>query len=179
MFGSSRIVTFPLGITTLSVTDLEGNELDSSQFTLVNETPDILWVNGSGSIIFALREGTGYITVQSGEYSDRLTVHVVPVTDKISLSAASVYTAPGTAGEIQLDVFGSRFFGRDYTVEWTSSDSSVVTIEPYDAADGNTVRYAAQNAGSAVITCRVSLPDGTSAENYCCIHVISKSEPEI
>ena len=162
----------------LTVTDTDGHSLSSDELTWVNESPDILSLDESTPSVYTLQEGTGYLTVRWNGYSDRLTIHVVPTEDQIALSTSGAYTTPNSSGTVQLYVFDtSRFYGQNYSVSWTVDDPSVVTIEPYTQGGEYFVRYYTHNFGSAVITCRVTLPDGTYAQDYCAVNVYYEEMP--
>ena len=79
----------------------------------------------------------------------------------------------GVSGSTSLYVFdSSRFYGQDYTVSWSVDDPSVISLDAPTGAE--TARYYTLAPGEATITCRVTLPDGTYAENYCTIVVYDK-----
>lgn len=168
----NQVIIYPRGTMRLSVTGTGGYKIDSSQLTWVNESPDILQLNEDEPSIYTLREGTGYLTVYHNGYSDRMTVYVVPTEDQINLATLAVTTTPNFTGTTQLYVFSSsRFYGQNYTVSWSVDNPSVATIEPYTQDGEHYVRFYTHNFGSALITCRVTLPDGSYAQNYCQVNV--------
>lgn len=64
----------------------------------------------------------------------------------------------------------SKYCGQDYTVSWSVNDPSVLALETV-AGDTSRVRFTGKRAGDAYVVCRVSLPDGSTAEERCYVHV--------
>ena len=78
--------------------------------------------------------------------------------------------AADSRSNTQLYVFdGTAFFGQDYAVTWSVDDESVLSLEEENASG---VTFRAKQLGRALITCQVSLPDGTTGEAYCTVLVL-------
>ena len=55
-------------------------------------------------------------------------------------------------------------------MSWSVNDPSVLALETV-AGDTSRVRFTGKRAGDAYVVCRVSLPDGSTAEERCYVHV--------
>ena len=172
LFSCPTITLYPGGTYSLSV--LEHNMRSASGVTWSNESPDLLRLNGNGSSVTALAErGTGYLTASRNGETIRLTVRIIPTADQIALSCLSTTMSVDGYGSTELYVFStSRFYNQDCTVTWTVDDPSILTLEERTASAGNpSVRFQARRTGDACITCRVTMADGSTAEEYCFAHV--------
>ena len=171
-FSCPTITLYPGGTYSLSV--LEHNMRSASGVTWSNESPDLLRLNGNGSSVTALAErGTGYLTASRNGETIRLTVRIIPTADQIALSCLSTTMSVDGYGSTELYVFStSRFYNQDCTVTWTVDDPSILTLEERTSSAGNpSVRFQARRTGDACITCRVTMADGSTAEEYCFAHV--------
>ena len=172
LFSCPTITLYPGGTYSLSV--LEHNMRSASGVTWSNESPDLLRLNGNGSSVTALAErGTGYLTASRNGETIRLTVRIIPAADQIALSCLSTTMSVDGYGSTELYVFStSRFYNQDCTVTWTVDDPSILTLEERTSSAGNpSVRFQARRTGDACITCRVTMADGSTAEEYCFAHV--------
>ena len=172
LFSCPTITLYPGGTYSLSV--LEHNMRSASGVTWSNESPDLLRLNGNGSSVTALAErGTGYLTASRNGETIRLTVRIIPTADQIALSCLSTTMSVDGYGYTELYVFfTSRFYNQDCTVTWTVDDPSILTLEERTSSAGNpSVRFQARRTGDACITCRVTMADGSTAEEYCFAHV--------
>lgn len=172
LFSCPTITLYPGGTYSLSV--LEHNMRSASGVTWANESPDLLRLNGNGSSVTALVErGTGYLTASRNGETIRLTVRIIPTADQIALSCLSTTMSVDGYGSTELYVFStSRFYNQDCTVTWTVDDPSILTLEERTSSAGNpSVRFQAHRTGDACITCRVTMADGSTAEEYCFAHV--------
>ena len=172
LFSCPTITLYPGGTYSLSV--LEHNMRSASGVTWSNESPELLRLNGSGSSVTALAErGTGYLTASRNGETIRLTVRIIPTADQIALSCLSTTMSVDGYGSTELYVFStSRFYNQDCTVTWTVDDPSILTLEERTSSAGNpSVRFQAHRTGDACITCRVTMADGSTAEEYCFAHV--------
>ncbi len=172
LFSCPTITLYPGGTYSLSV--LEHNMRSASGVTWANESPELLRLNGNGSSVTALAErGTGYLTASRNGETIRLTVRIIPTADQIALSCLSTTMSVDGYGSTELYVFStSRFYNQDCTVTWTVDDPSILTLEERTSSAGNpSVRFQAHRTGDACITCRVTMADGSTAEEYCFAHV--------
>ncbi len=172
LFSCPTITLYPGGTYSLSV--LEHNMRSASGVTWSNESPDLLRLNGNGSSVTALAErGTGYLTASRNGETIRLTVRIIPTADQIALSCLSTTMSVDGYGSTELYVFStSKFYNQDCTVTWTVDDPSILTLEEQTSSAGNpSVRFQAHRTGDACITCRVTMADGSTAEEYCFAHV--------
>lgn len=172
LFSCPTITLYPGGTYSLSV--LEHNMRSASGVTWANESPDLLRLNGNGSSVTALAErGTGYLTASRNGETIRLTVRIIPTADQIALSCLSTTMSVDGYGSTELYVFStSRFYNQDCTVTWTVDDPSILALEERTSSAGNpSVRFQAHRTGDACITCRVTMADGSTAEEYCFAHV--------
>ena len=172
LFSCPTITLYPGGTYSLSV--LEHNMRSASGVTWANESPDLLRLNGNGSSVTALVErGTGYLTASRNGETIRLTVRIIPTADQIALSCLSTTMSVDGYGSTELYVFStSKFYNQDCTVTWTVDDPSILTLEERTSSAGNpSVRFQARRTGDACITCRVTMADGSTAEEYCFAHV--------
>ena len=145
------------------------------EVTYINESPELMEYtpDNNGTIRTGSQTGVGYLTATWEGYTARLAVHIVPAEDQINLSTLCSFTNVGVSGSTSLYVFDtSRFYGQDYTVSWSVDDPSVIALDA--PVDAEAARYYTLAPGAATITCRVTLPDGTYAENYCTIIVYDK-----
>lgn len=172
LFSCPTITLYPGGTYSLSV--LEHNMRSASGVTWSNESPELLRLNGNGSSVTALAErGTGYLVASRNGETIRLTVRIIPTADQIALSCLSTTMSVDGYGSTELYVFStSRFYNQDCTVTWTVDDPSILTLEERTSSAGNpSVRFQARRTGDACITCRVTMADGSTAEEYCFAHV--------
>ncbi len=172
LFSCPTITLYPGGTYSLSV--LEHNMRSASGVTWSNESPELLRLNGNGSSVTALAErGTGYLVASRNGETIRLTVRIIPTADQIALSCLSTTMSVDGYGSTELYVFStSRFYNQDCTVTWTVDDPSILTLEERTSSAGNpSVRFQAHRTGDACITCRVTMADGSTAEEYCFAHV--------
>ena len=100
-------------------------------------------------------------------------MRIIPTADQIDLSCLSTTMSVDGYGSTELYVFStSRFYNQDCTVTWTVDDPSILTLEERTSSAGNpSVRFQARRTGDACITCRVTMADGSTAEEYCFAHV--------
>lgn len=112
------------------------------------------------------------MTAHYNGQSQRVTVRVVRLEDKIDLSCLALSMDDDSYGTTALYVFSSsKFYGQDYDVSWSVDDPSILSLEERDV-DGNPgVRFTSKQSGNARITCRVTMADGSQAEEYCFVHV--------
>ena len=54
---------------------------------------------------------------------------------------------------------------------WSVDRPDILTLEETTINGNYAVRFTANRLGDAVITCHVTLPDGSSTEAYCCVSV--------
>lgn len=135
-----------------------------------NETPELLYMQGDIVHIRGI-SGTGYLTVSYEGQTQRLTVRIIPLADRIDLSRLFTSLPLGSSSSTQLYVFNtSKFYGQDYTVSWSVNDPSILALEAV-AGDTSRVRFTGKRTGDAYVVCRVSLPDGSTAEERCYVHV--------
>ena len=155
----------------MSLVDTDGHRVPADEVTWISDNPDLFSVSGE-SLRVSMSEGTGHLTAQWNGYSDQSEVRVVPLEDQINLSNLSHFTSPGNWGTTKLYVFDtSRFYGQDYTVSWSVDRPDIVSIAEQEVDGYQAVRYTALQYGEALITCRVTLPDGTYAEAFCSVYV--------
>lgn len=135
-----------------------------------NETPELLTIRED--IVYTKGiSGTGYLTVSYKGQTQRLTIRIIPLADQINLSTLFRSLPLGSSSYTQLYVFStSKYCGQDYTVSWSVSDPSVLALEAV-AGDTSRVRFTGKRTGDAYVVCRVSLPDGSTAEERCYVHV--------
>ncbi len=135
-----------------------------------NETPELLTIRED--IVYTKGiSGTGYLTVSYEGQTQRLTIRIIPLADQINLSTLFRSLPLGSSSYTQLYVFStSKYCGQDYTVSWSVNDPSVLALETV-AGDTSRVRFTGKRAGDAYVVCRVSLPDGSTAEERCYVHV--------
>jgi len=133
------------------------------------ETPELFWFNSTGRTIYAGQtSGTGYLTASFNGYTARLTVRVIPYSEQINLSRTAIRMEVGNSSGTQLMTFNdSKFNGLDYSVSWGIDDPSIAGLKE----TGSAVVINALSPGVARITCTVSAPDGSRAEEYCFVHV--------
>ena len=172
--GQEIMVLSPNNSTSLSVVDTEGHRVTDG-LVWENESPDLLSLNTSTQTLRSNgASGTGYINVSWNGYTSRMQVRVVPTADQINLSMLSSFCSPDTTQTVSLYVFDtSKFYGQDYTVSWSVDDPSVVRLlgETVSSKGYPSMRYTTLDYGDALITCRVTLPDGTYSEAFCSVYV--------
>ncbi len=137
-----------------------------------NESPELLSLRNGIVSSKGQQTGTGYVTAHYNGQSQRVTVRVVRLEDKIDLSCLALSMDDDSYGTTALYVFSSsKFYGQDYDVSWSVDDPSILSLEERDV-DGNPgVRFTSKQSGNARITCRVTMADGSQAEEYCFVHV--------
>ena len=147
----------------------DGSAVPSGEVTWTNETPDLMTFDAqSGTLRTLGQEGVGYLSASWNGYTDRMEVHIVPTEDQIALSTLSLFMNMDMWCTTKLYVFDtSRFYGQDYTVSWSIDNSDVawmetLTVDGYEAARIHPVK-----PGVVLVTCRVTMADGTSSEDYC------------
>ena len=135
-----------------------------------NETPELLTIRGDTVYTKGI-SGTGYLTVSYEGQTQRLTIRIIPLADQINLRTMFITLPLDSSSSTQLYVFNtSKFYGQDYTVSWSVNDPSVLALEAV-AGDTSCVRFTGKRTGDAYVVCRVSLPDGSTAEERCYVHV--------
>ena len=155
----------------MSVVDTDGHEVPFSEVTWTSDNPDLFYMSGE-SLRTSMSEGSGYLTAQWNGYTARAQVRVIPLEDQINLSTHAHFTSPGNWGTAKLYVFDtSRFYGQDYTVSWSVDRPDIVSLTEQEVDGYQAVRYTALQYGEALITCRVTLPDGTYSEAFCSVYV--------
>ena len=154
----------------LDVSLKDGTQV-AGDVTYVNETPELLEYD-NGTVHTGSQTGVGYVTAIWEGYTAQLEVRIVPTEDQVTLSVQCLFMHMDMHGTAQLYVFeSSRFYGQDYTVSWSVDDTSVVSIEETVYNGNSAVRFYPLTPGEAVITCRVTLPDGTFSE-ACCTAIV-------
>lgn len=132
-----------------------------------NESPDLFSFQ-NGSISTFGQTGVGYLTASWEGYTAQMEIHILPTEEQVTLSVQALFMNMDMWGTAQLYVFDtSRFYGQDYTVSWSVDDPSVISTEEMVYNGNPALRFYPQKPGEAVITCRVTLPDGTYTESYC------------
>ena len=157
----------------LTLLDAQRHSITNSQgITWTNETPNILSFDERDHSIRGLSVGTGRLTAAWNGHTASMTVHILPKGEALALSSLGLFISPGNQASTQLYVFDStRYYGQDYAVAWSVDHPEILTLEE-TAINGNpAVRFTARQCGDVVITCRVTLPDGSSTETYCCVGV--------
>lgn len=174
-FGANEMVIYPNHYCISNDVVLKDGSPVPGEVTYINESPELMEYtpDNNGTIRTGSQTGVGYLTATWEGYTARLAVHIVPAEDQINLSTLCSFTNVGVSGSTSLYVFDtSRFYGQDYTVSWSVDDPSVIALDA--PVDAEAARYYTLAPGEATITCRVTLPDGTYAENYCTIIVYDK-----
>lgn len=157
----------------ITLLDSRRHELsDDSGVTWVNETPEILRFQESQHVVYPLQTGVGRLSASWNGSTASMTIHVYPSEDTLSLSVLATLLSPGVRSSTQLYVFDyTRYYGQNYTVQWSVDRPDLLTLEE-TTIDGNAaVRFTALQCGDAVITCQVTLPDGSSTCCYCCVSI--------
>ena len=147
----------------------------SGEVTFTNESPNLItFQESSKTLRTGSQTGTAYLSASWGGYTTRVTIHIVETEDQIALSTLGLFMDMDMWCTTKLYVFDtSRFYGQDYTVEWSVDNPQVgrletLVVDGYEAACLYPLK-----PGIATITCRVTLPDGTWAEGYCSVYVRS------
>ena len=143
----------------------------NSGIVWTNENPELFSFDSATMQVTAGEQtGVGHLTAQRDDHTDRMEVRIVPADQQIALSCVSITMAADSRSNTQLYVFdGTAFFGQDYAVTWSVDDESVLSLEEENASG---VTFRAKQLGRALITCQVSLPDGTTGEAYCTVLVL-------
>lgn len=143
----------------------------NSGIVWTNENPELFSFDSAAMQVTAGEQtGVGHLTAQRDDHTDRMEVRIVPADQQIALSCVSITMAADSRSNTQLYVFdGTAFFGQDYAVTWSVDDESVLSLEEENASG---VTFRAKQLGRALITCQVSLPDGTTGEAYCTVLVL-------
>lgn len=143
----------------------------NSGIVWTNENPELFSFDSATMQVTAGEQtGVGYLTAQRDDHTDRMEIRIVPADQQIALSCVSITMAADSRSNTQLYVFdGTAFFGQDYAVTWSVDDESVLSLEEENASG---VTFRAKQLGRALITCQVSLPDGTTGEAYCTVLVL-------
>ena len=172
-FTTPVVTIYEHGTMLLSLVGADYRSISHDGITWVNESPDILTLDANRSRVTAKQVGVGYLTATKDGYTARMTIHVVPSEDNIGMSTIGILMRPGNTATTELYVYSdTRFYGKDYTVEWSVDHPELLTMEEYTSSKGNpAVRFTALQCGDAVITCRVTLPDGSYTEDYCCVAI--------
>ena len=157
----------------ITLLDAQRHSITATQgITWTNETPDILSFDERDFSIRSLSVGTGRLSAAWNGHTASMTVHVVPKGEQLALSALGLFISPGDRASTQLYVFDStRYYGQNYTIQWSVDHPEILTLEETTINGNPAVRFTANRCGDAVITCRVTLPDGSSTETYCCVGV--------
>ncbi len=143
-----------------ALTDASGATLTGRDIDWVSSNPSVASVGSDGSVT-GVAAGTATITATSEGKSGAAPITVtavvtlVPTTVNVSLSASTIgTTGNGTASAVVLDQAGNTMSGQ--TVTWSSSNTSVVTINPSTGA------YTAAGTGSTTIRASVGSLSGTA-----------------
>ncbi|EKC75505.1 cell adhesion domain-containing protein, partial [human gut metagenome] len=117
---------------------------DATDQNLVWSSSDSSVAEVRGGIVAAKAPGTATITVKSSVWTDVKAQCQITVTDEVGadvpmseflLNTSSVTMLPDTT-YTNVRLYGySPFYATDLTLEWTSSDESVVTVEPNGEGD--------------------------------------------
>ena len=138
---------------TATVTDQYGNTLSGTSITWKSSNAAVATVNSAGNVT-AVRNGSATITAAAGNVTAAVQVQVALSSMSIIITPAEpeVLTAAGQTLRLEAaakDQNGIVYRGFAYnwggSISWTSSDTSVVTVDP-----GGTVT--AVDDGTAVIT---------------------------
>ena len=175
-FTTPVVSIYEHGTMLLTLVGADYRSISHNGITWVNESPDILTLDANRSRVTAKQVGVGYLTATKDGYTTRMTIHVVPSEDNIGMSTIGILMRPGNTATTELYVYSdTRFYGKDYTVEWSVDHPELLTLEEYTSSKGNpAVRFTTLQCGDAVITCRVTLPDGSYTEEYCCVAIRPK-----
>ena len=138
---------------------------DATDQNLVWSSSDSSVAEVRGGIVAAKAPGTATITVKSSVWTDVKAQCQITVTDEVGadvpmseflLNTSSVTMLPDTT-YTNVRLYGySPFYATDLTLEWTSSDESVVTVEPNGEGDQLTqyAKLTAHKAGTATVTAK-------------------------
>ena len=138
---------------------------DATDQNLVWSPSDSSVAEVRGGIVAAKAPGTATITVKSSVWTDVKAQCQITVTDEVGadvpmseflLNTSSVTMLPDTT-YTNVRLYGySPFYATDLTLEWTSSDESVVTVEPNGEGDQLTqyAKLTAHKAGTATVTAK-------------------------
>ena len=138
---------------------------DATDQNLVWSSSDSSVAEVRGGIVAAKAPGTATITVKSSVWTDVKAQCQITVTDEVGadvpmsefrLNTSSVTMLPDTTyTNVRLYAY-SPFYATDLTLEWTSSDESVVTVEPNGEGDQLTqnAKLTAHKAGTATVTAK-------------------------
>ena len=135
----------------LTIKDGESKKIDltvvpataSPEFVWTSSNEDVVTIDKDGNIT-AVGVGTATVTVTSGEFSKTFTVTVDPVlAESVTLNKTSMTLNIGASETLVATVLPENT--TDKTVTWSSSNTSVATVD-------NTGKVIAVAAGSATIT---------------------------
>ena len=145
---------------------------DATDQNLVWSSSDSSVAEVKNGIVAAKAPGTATITVKSSVWTDVEAQCQVTVTDEVGadvpmseflLNTSSVTMLPDTT-YTNVRLYGySPFYATDLTLEWTSSDESVVTVEPNGEGDQLTqyAKLTALKPGTATVTAKAK--NGTAS----------------
>ena len=145
---------------------------DATDQNLVWSSSDSSVAEVRGGIVAAKAPGTATITVKSSVWTDVEAQCQVTVTDEVGadvpmseflLNTSSVTMLAGTT-YTNVRLYGyAPFYATDLNLEWTSSDESVVTVEPNGEGDELTqyAKLTALKPGTATVTAKAK--NGTAA----------------
>ena len=164
--------TIAVGETTsLSLGVLPSSASNYASVSLSSSDPAVATVNNFGKVT-GVAPGTATITVKSSVWTDVKAQCQVTVTDEVGadvpmseflLNTSSVTMLAGTT-YTNVRLYGyAPFYATDLNLEWTSSDESVVTVEPNGEGDELTqyAKLTALKPGTATVTAKAK--NGTAS----------------
>lgn len=176
-------VTVQQGVTGVKLDDHEGViyigdewELNATVSPKSATTQDLKWVSSDRSVatvdkngrIVGVKEGLTIITCTTvdGGYVDYCAVQVIsPEVESQDIIVTPESCLIGVGEKMKLEAQVLPENTTDKSVEWTSSDPSIVTVDEKGRITGVSV-------GNAVVTCTAM--DGSGAEAYCEVEVCQK-----
>ena len=130
----------------LTVSFLPDDTTSGREVTWSSSTPEVADVDQQGNIV-AHGIGMTTITARCGEFTASCDVSVIALIDGIYLDQSEMTIDRGTDGQLTASIVPLDTT-EDKTVDWTSSDPDVATVD-------NSGKVTAVQIGSAIITARV------------------------
>ena len=142
---------------------------NNKDVSIINETPDILKLSNNGRNITGLKEGVGCITANWNGMTEKIRIFVSDDSHLVNLNVlgTSLYLDEKAGTKLNISK-NSEFYGKDYNVSWSVDRPDILEIVEENNDNGkNSVIFKSKGYGEAIVTCTISLPDGTTEKVYC------------
>lgn len=142
------------------------------------DDPNIMTFDETNRWLYYKNPGVAHLTVQKDGETAVKEIHVYRAEDYVTISSPARRCPVGSDFSVTLFVFDSAttYYGKDYTVTWFADKPELVSISPWESNGEYSAEIFCNAPGTAIVTCRVTLPDGSFSDTYTNVNIETEEQ---